>query len=113
MRATLLAASALLFSAGAWAQAAPVSYYVSFPNAAHHEAEISVTFREIGDGPVTVRMSRASPGRYALHEFAKNVYGLSVVNAAGEALTVSQDDPYAWTVEDHDGEVTVSYTLYA
>lgn len=113
MRATLLGTSAFLFSSGAWAQAAPVSYDVSFPNAAHHEAEISVTFREIGDGPLTVRMSRASPGRYALHEFAKNVYGLSAVDAAGQALSVSQDDPYSWAIEGHGGEVTVTYTLYA
>lgn len=113
MRATLLGTSAFLFSSGAWAQAAPVSYDVSFPNAAHHEAEISVTFREIGDGPLTVRMSRASPGRYALHEFAKNVYGLSAVDAAGQALSVSQDDPYSWAIEGHGGEATVTYTLYA
>lgn len=113
MRATLLGTSALLLSAGAWAQDAAVSYDVSFPNAVHHEAEISVTFREIGEGPLTVRMSRASPGRYALHEFAKNVYGLSAVDASGEALAVSQDDPYSWTIEGHGGEATVTYTLYA
>lgn len=113
MRATLLSSSALLLSATAWAQNAPVSYELSFPNAVHHEAEIAATFREIGEGPLTVRMSRASPGRYALHEFAKNVYGLSAVDAAGEPLAVSQEGPYSWTVADHDGAVTVSYTLYA
>ena len=30
-------------------------------------------------------MSRASPGRYALHEFAKNVYDVSVTDAGGTA----------------------------
>ena len=112
MRVTLLSSSALLLSAGAWAQDAPVSYEVSFPNAVHHEAEVAVTFRELEDAPLTVRMSRASPGRYAIHEFVKNVYALRAVDAAGEPLTVTQDDPYSWTVPDHGGEVTVFYTLY-
>lgn len=112
MRVTLLSSSALLLSAAAWAQDAPVSYDVSFPNAVHHEAEVAVTFRELEDAPLTVRMSRASPGRYAIHEFAKNVYALRAVDAAGEPLTVTQDDPYSWTVPDHSGEVTVFYTLY-
>ena len=61
MRVTLLSSSALLLSAGAWAQDAPVSYEVSFPNAVHHEAEVAVTFRELEDAPLTVRMSRAWP----------------------------------------------------
>lgn len=113
MRAILLSTSALFLSATAWAQEAPVSYELSFPNAVHHEAEIAVTFRDIGEGPLTVRMSRSSPGRYALHEFAKNVYALRAVDAAGEPLTVTQDDPYSWTVENPGGEATIFYTLYA
>jgi len=54
--------------------AEPVQYDVSFNNAVHHEARISVTYRDIGDAPLQLRMSRSSPGRYAIHEFAKNVY---------------------------------------
>ena len=113
MRTILLSTSALFLSAAAWAQEAPVSYELSFPNAVHHEAEIAVTFRDIGEGPLTVRMSRSSPGRYALHEFAKNVYSLRAVDAAGEPLTVTQENPYSWTVENPGGEATILYTLYA
>lgn len=93
--------------------AGDVTYQVSFDNAAHHEAEISATFTEIKNATFEVRMSRASPGRYALHEYAKNVYNVKAVNGKGEALTITRPNPYAWNITGHDGEVTVSYTLFA
>lgn len=93
--------------------AAPVSYEISFANAAHHEAQVTATFRGAPAGPLTVRMSRSSPGRYAIHEFAKNVYRVTATDGAGKPLSVTRTDPYAWTVAGHDGTVKVTYTLYA
>jgi len=92
---------------------APVEYDVSFNNAAHHEARITVTWRDIDDDVLQVRMSRSSPGRYAVHEFAKNVYNVWVVNSHGEPLEITRPDPYQWDVRGHDGVVSVTYTLYA
>ncbi|MEZ5892007.1 MAG: PDZ domain-containing protein [Parvularculaceae bacterium] len=111
-----LAAALLISSAAAtnaFAEDAPVSYAVSFPNAVHHEAEIAVTFREVPDGPFAVRMARSSPGRYALHEFAKNVHAVSAIDAKGQPLGVTRRDPYSWIVAAQGGEVTMRYTLYA
>jgi predicted metalloprotease with PDZ domain len=93
--------------------ASPVLYEVSFPNAVHHEAEIRVTFSEVPAGPLEVRMSRSSPGRYAIHEFAKNVYSVKAVDGQGAALRIDRPDPYGWDVMGHDGTVTISYTLFA
>ncbi len=87
-------------------------YDLSFENAVHHEARITVTYRDVGRAPVRFEMSRSSPGRYALHEFAKNVYSVSAVDGAGRPLTVERTDPYGWTVGGHDGTVSVTYTLY-
>lgn len=92
---------------------APVQYAVSFENAAHHEAKIAVTYKGVPAGPLKLQMSRASPGRYAIHEFAKNVYQVSATDGAGKALTVERTEPYGWTVAGHDGTVRVTYTLYA
>ena len=91
----------------------PVVYRVSFENAVHHEAQISVTYADIGDQALELRMSRSSPGRYALHEFAKNVYQVEAVDGQGKSLPISRPNPYQWDVAGHDGTVTVSYTLYA
>jgi len=87
-------------------------YEVSFDNAVHHEARISVTYRDVGSGPVRFQMSRSSPGRYAIHEFGKNVYSVSAVDGRGRPLTLERTDPYGWTVPGHDGTVTLSYTLF-
>lgn len=91
----------------------PVEFDVSFQNAAHHEARIRVTYRDIGESPVELRMSRSSPGRYAIHEFAKNVYQVAIVDGKGNPLTATRPSPYQWDVTGHDGTVVVTYTLYA
>ncbi len=90
-----------------------VTYDVSFPNAVHHEAEIVATFRQLPAAPLELRMSRASPGRYALHEFGKNVYRVRAEDGSGHPLTIERPNPYQWNVPQHDGVVKVSYTLFA
>ncbi|PZQ54928.1 MAG: hypothetical protein DI570_22540 [Phenylobacterium zucineum] len=93
--------------------AAPVQYEISFANAAHHEAQVTATFRGASAGPLSVRMSRSSPGRYAIHEFAKNVYRVTATDGTGKPLAVTRTDPYSWSVAGHDGTVKLTYTLYA
>jgi predicted metalloprotease with PDZ domain len=105
-------AALLAVSANAHSQV-PVQYDVSFDNAAHHEARITVTWQDIGDAPLQMRMSRSSPGRYAIHEFAKNVYNVWVVDGEGNQLDYTRPNPYQWDVAGHDGTVAVTYTLYA
>jgi predicted metalloprotease with PDZ domain len=94
------------------AAAPAVEYEIAFPNLAHHEAEVTVTFRSVAAGPLQVRMSRSSPGRYALHEFAKNVYNVSATDARGRALTITRPNPHQWDVRGHDGTVRFRYTLF-
>lgn len=106
---TACAFAALTFAAGA-VQAQ--DYEISFDNAVHHEARITVTYRDVGTAPVRFQMSRSSPGRYAIHEFGKNVYSVSAVDGQGRALAVERTDPYGWTVPGHDGTVSLSYTLF-
>ncbi len=107
----LLMLSGLLLSPLAFADG-ETTYQVSFDNAVHHEARISATFTGIENQVLEVQMSRSSPGRYAMHEFAKNVYSISAVNSVGQPLTVTRANPYQWHIANHDGEVTVSYTLF-
>ena len=109
--ALLLLALPLALARPAVAQA-PVAYTVAFPNVVHHEARVTVTFRELPAGLLQVRMARSSPGRYALHEFAKNVYAVQATDSKGTALSVTRPDPYGWDVAGHDGTVVFSYTLF-
>jgi len=92
--------------------AEPVRYEVKFPNAAHHEAEIRATFTGVKQPSLEVLMSRSSPGRYALHEFAKNVYNIRATDGQGRALTITQAATDQWNVSGHKGTVVMEYTLF-
>ncbi|HLF14479.1 MAG TPA: PDZ domain-containing protein, partial [Bacteroidota bacterium] len=90
----------------------PVTYTVSFDNAAHHEAAVTARFTGVSGGPLEVRMSRSSPGRYALMEFARNVYSFRAFDGKGNELAVTRPDPHQWDVSGHDGTVEIRYTLF-
>jgi predicted metalloprotease with PDZ domain len=90
-----------------------VTYQLAFPNAVHHEAQINVTFSGISSDTLKVLMARSSPGRYALHEFAKNVYSVSATDSKGKKLSISRPNPHQWNVTGYNGnDVTVQYTLF-
>ena len=57
-------------------------------------------------------MSRSSPGRYSLHDFAKNVYDVHVFGDDNRELTAIRPDPYGWNVVNHRDSVTVRYKVY-
>jgi len=91
-----------------------VTYEISFPGLKHHEAEVEVRFSGLTVGQtLEVRMSRTSPGRYALHEFAKNVHGVRAYDGEGNVLPIEHINPHQWDVSGHDGTVLFTYTLFA
>ena len=104
----------LLFVALLVAQssAPTIVYEVRLDNADHHEAEITAVFTDVPAGVLELRMSRSSPGRYALHEFAKNVYDVRVSDASGEPLELTRPDPHGWNVSGHRGHVEVRYKIF-
>ena len=108
-RIACLGVAPLLLSA----QEATVVYDIAFPNAVHREAEVTASFRQVPAGPLRVRMARSSPGRYAVHEFAKNVYAFRATDAQGRPLEVTRVSPHEWAIRGHTGRVDVRYTLFA
>jgi predicted metalloprotease with PDZ domain len=109
----LAAAAVLLAAAPAAAQPQSVEYDVRLDNRAHHEARITATFRGVPRGQaLQARMSRSSPGRYALHEFAKNVYDVRATDGQGRALSFTRPSLHQWDVAGHDGTVVIQYTLF-
>lgn len=98
-------------SAQALAQA-PVSYTLSFPERAHRLMHVEATFTELPAGPLQLRMSRSSPGRYATHEFAKNVFDVAISDSAGKPLAFTRPDPHQWDVPQHGDTVRVSYRVF-
>jgi predicted metalloprotease with PDZ domain len=91
---------------------APVAYRLSFPEREHRLMQVEITFREIPPGPLQLRMSRSSPGRYSLHEFAKNVFDVRITDQSGKPLAVARPNPHEWDVTGHSGTAIVRYRVF-
>ena len=111
MKKPLLVILLLLTSFSAIAQQ-EISYELSFPNAIHHEAEVTMQIPNVPAGPLKVRMSRSSPGRYATHEFGKNVYKFQAFDEQGKKLTVHQPAGDEYIIPSHGNAVKITYTLF-
>jgi len=104
--------AALIVGLASTARAQPLEYEIRFDNADHHEAEVRLRLTSVPSGTLELRMSRSSPGRYALHEFAKNVYDVRVMDGRGRELEPSRPDPHGWNVDGHDGTVEIRYKIF-
>jgi predicted metalloprotease with PDZ domain len=102
----------LLMTAAPLAAQRAVEYTLSFPEPHQRWMLVDVVFSDLPPGPLQVRMSRSSPGRYALHEFAKNVYAFEAADGGGKPLAVTRPNPHQWDVANHDGTVRVRYRIY-
>ncbi len=90
-----------------------IHYEVSFPNIQHHEALISLAAENLSMKSIIFKMSRSSPGRYATHEFGKNIYDIKAFNKANQLITINQIDGDVFEVPNYNGYVRVEYILYA
>lgn len=123
----LLLSALLLVAAPSWAQvtatqpqptrtasadSAAIEYTLSFPAPEHRYVVVEAKFSAVPAGTLQLRMARTSPGRYALHEFAKNVYDVAIADGKGKALTPARPNLHQWDVTGHDGTVVVRYTVY-
>src|SRR5690349_2465509 len=70
----------------------PILYKVSFPEPEHHWMQVEITFSSLDTKPLDVRMSRSSPGRYAVAEFAKNVFSIEAYNAQGQKIPYTRPE---------------------
>ncbi|MEO7213050.1 PDZ domain-containing protein [Mucilaginibacter sp.] len=113
MKKLFTLAAASLLAASVFAQKQKAIYYtISFPNAIHHEAEILLTIPQAPGGALKVRMSRSSPGRYATHEFGKNIYNLKATGADNAPLVIKQLEGDLYEVQGTGETVKITYTLF-
>jgi predicted metalloprotease with PDZ domain len=116
MRAWSLAAAVLLTMTTATPAMAQtqgsIAYRLAFPEPEHRWMQVDVSFTGLPAAPLELHMSRSSPGRYALHEFAKNVFDLHVADAAGAALGVTHPSTNQWVVARHPAAVHVTYRVF-
>ncbi len=112
MKFFLSAFFALCYHIAAFSQL-PVRYDVALDRIHHHEITVTLHLPALPERPVEIRMPQSSPGRYALHQFAKNVYEEAAFDENGKPLAVQRKDPSTWLVSGHRGYVKFQYTLWA
>ena len=91
----------------------PIHYQVNLDNVQHHELDITIDFPSLPQKALVVHMPTASPGRYAIHNFAKNVYDVKATDSKGKFLKVYKRLADEWEIVGHDGHVRLQYTLFA
>lgn len=96
-----------------YAFAQTIRYDVSFPNIVHHEARITLSVSDAPQKELLFRMSRSSPGRYATHEYGKNIYDVAAFDKSGKSVPVQRADGDVYKIAGINGFVKVEYTLYA
>ena len=89
-----------------------ITYNLYFPNAVHHEAEITLTVKNINTNTLTAVMSKSSPGRYAEHNFGKNVYHVNAFDEDNTDITIQKTESHQWEFHNINNSLTISYTLY-
>src|SRR5687768_15792671 len=92
----LLAVLFLCAAAEGWAQT--VEYTLTFPAPEERWMQVEARFPAKAGEPLELRMSRSSPGRYATHEFAKNLFALAATAPDGAALAIEPLRPDVWRV---------------
>ena len=97
--------------AGLHAQSA-IAYRFSFPEPQHHWMQVDATFEDVTTPTLELRMSTSSPGRYSLHQFAKNVYDVHAFGKDGREIELRRPDPSGWIVAGHGGSVSLTYKIY-
>ena len=92
--------------------AAPIAYRISIPEPQHHWLQVDAAFSELDASPLELHMSVSSPGRYSLHDFAKNVYDVHATDPDGRELAIARPDASRWTIREHGNLVNVRYKVF-
>jgi predicted metalloprotease with PDZ domain len=89
-----------------------VLYDLRFPEPEHRWMLVEVTVGGLLAEPLSMRMSTASPGRYARHAFAKNVFEVRAFDGNGNELDPVRSEMARWDVAGHDGTVRFTYKVF-
>ena len=89
-----------------------VLYELSFPEPEHRWMQVEMPLGGLPAEPLSLRMSTASPGRYARHAFAKNVFEVQAFDGSGNALDPVRSEMARWEVDGHDGTVRFRYRVF-
>ena len=89
-----------------------IRYQISSRNPGSHYFDVSIRIDKPDPGGQQLRLPNWIPGSYMIRDFARNLLELRASNQAGE-LAIEQIDKSNWRVAACNGELTVTYKVYA
>lgn len=112
LRCVLLTLCLILGTAGQALAQAVIEYVVSISAPEQRWLQVDATFPARAGATLDVRMARSSPGRYATHEFGKNVYRFEARGDGEATVPVEPVAPSHWRVRATGSTVRVRYRLF-
>lgn len=89
-------------------------YQLDLSQREQHRLAVTLRLKANKAEPIELQMANSSPGRYARHDFAKNLYALRATNQQGQPLDVTRIGPSRWRVQpDAAGIIDIQYLLFA
>jgi len=89
-----------------------IRYQISSRNPGSHYFDVSIRIDKPDPDGQQLRLPNWIPGSYMIRDFARNLLELRASNQAGE-LAIEQIDKSNWRVAACNGELTVTYKVYA
>lgn len=92
---------------------AAVHYRVASATPASHRFQITLTIAQPDAQGQRLWLPDWIPGSYMIRDFARNLTGLTVVDAKGQSVACQALDKSSWQCASAQGPLTVSYEVYA
>ena len=89
-----------------------IRYQIGSRHPASHYFDVSISIAEPDPGGQALRLPNWIPGSYMIRDFARNLLDLRATGA-GIELGIEQVDKSNWRVAPCQGELTLSYRVYA
>ena len=93
-------------------QAQTIKYSLDLKNIVHHELEITIEYTDVSKDSLLLEIANTSPGRYAVHNFGKNVYGEKAFDQNGKKIALVRKTPLSWKVAPKNGYIKFVYVLF-
>lgn len=90
-----------------------LKYFLRATSLEEHLFEVKIQIKGISSKEVEVALPAWSPGRYVIHNFAKNVQDFSVQNQKGKNLFWQKIDKQTWRIDcAEERELEINYRVF-
>jgi predicted metalloprotease with PDZ domain len=90
-----------------------IRYQINLAEPEAHEFEIVLSFQAPAGTPIRVTLPAWIPGSYMIRDFARNLLDVRAHDSHGSLLPLRKTDKQTWLLSEVEGQVQISYRVYA